>query len=295
MFRSFKNWLRKSVLGEDRRTILSSVALREYELGHYTRFLSYVRNAKIFLEAESYASYLMRLKSLLHIDKVEGFELVRIGRKNDGGYLMLNDFADNDGTAYSFGICDDVSWDKNMASRGYDVFMYDHTVEKLPEENSRFHFFRQGIADGVTQDERLKTLEYFIEQNHHEEKRNMILKMDVEGAEWGFIESVKPDTLRKFSQIVLEFHGINEYETSEHKLKLLAKINMTHQLIHLHINNCVNYVSFGGKKFGGVIECSYVLRDKYVLSGNYDVNLPLDADMPNNADIPEFDLGHWNA
>ena len=99
--------------------------------------------------------YYRELHSLLHIAKVEGFDLVRTGKHNDGGYIMLDDFhAEN--IAYSFGICDDVSWDKDMASRGYDFFMYDHTIDRLPEENPRFHWSKLGIADGRTQDDRLK-------------------------------------------------------------------------------------------------------------------------------------------
>ena len=67
---------------------------------------------------------------MLHIAKVGGFDLVRTGKHYDGGYIMLDDFHAGD-IAYSFGICDDVSWDKDMASRGYDIFMYDHTIDMI--------------------------------------------------------------------------------------------------------------------------------------------------------------------
>ena len=291
MIRTFKSWVRNNVLRGYRHTAFRSFAGRR----NIGKLLRCMMNAKLFHEFEDYTSYFMRLNRLLHVEKAEGYELIRIGSNNDGGYISLDDFDSEDKIAYSFGICNDVSWDKDMASRGYDVFMYDHTIDSLPEENSRFHWSKLGIIDGVTQDDRLKTLEYLIEQNHHEDKRDMILKMDVEGAEWGFIESVKTETLRQFSQIVFEFHSMTDYETSERKLNLLAKINETHQLIHIHVNNCGDYISFGGKKFSGVIECSYVIRDKYVLSHDYDVVLPIAIDEPNIAARPEIELGHWNA
>ena len=88
--------------------------------------------------------YYSDLHKLLHISKVENFDLVRIGHNNDGGYILLDDFKPG-GIAYSFGISNDVSFDKDIASKGYDVFMYDHTIEGLPKrekENPRFHFFR---------------------------------------------------------------------------------------------------------------------------------------------------------
>ena len=236
--------------------------------------------------------YYDELHKLLHIARAEGHELIRVGRDNDGGYVMLDDLPG--GIAYSFEICDDVSWDKDMASRGYDVFMYDHTIDGLPENNDRFHWSKLGIADGVTDDERLKTLEELISMNHHENERSMILKMDVEGAEWGFLESVKPETLAQFSQITLEIHDMINPSSPERILNILHKINATHQLIHLHANNFGDYITVGGQNFASVLEASYVLRDKYKIALNYDVNLPLGIDMPNKRTAPDIELGRWN-
>ncbi len=241
----------------------------------------------------AFKNYYDELQDLLRVAKVESFELTRTGAAYDGGYILLDDFHEG-GIAYSFGISSDVSWDKDMASRGYDVFMYDHTIENLPEENSRFHWQKLGIADGKTQDERLKTLEELISRNHHENEKNMILKMDVEGAEWGFFQSVNPEVLKQFAQMTFEFHSVNSPENPEQVLKVFRKINKTHQLIHIHANNNGNYVSIGGKKFCSLFELTYVLRDKYSFSENYDVNLPLSIDAPNITDYPEIELGRWN-
>lgn len=237
-------------------------------------------------------SYYDELQDLLYIMKAEDFNLVRIGRNYDGGYITLDDLPG--GIAYSFGICDDVSWDKDVASRGYDVYMYDHTIDGLPERNPRFHWSKLGIADGVTNDDRLKTLEELISRNGHEGQRDMILKMDVEGAEWGFLESVKSETLSQFSQMTFELHDVINPSDTERVLSILRKINKTHQLVHLHANNSGNYITIGGKNFCSLFEVSYALRDKYKFSDEYDVNLPLEIDMPNVPVWPEIPLGHWN-
>jgi len=245
-----------------------------------------------FIVSLASEDYYNGLQELLKIDSAEGFRLARMGRDHDGGYIMLDDFPG--GIAYSFGICDDVSWDKDMASRGYDVFMYDHTIDGLPENNDRFHWSKLGISDGITNDERLKTLEELILMNHHENERDMILKMDVEGAEWGFLEHVKSETLSQFSQMTFELHSMITPGSSERVLKILQKINETHQLVHIHANNVSNYVTIGDKNFPDLLEVSYVLRDKYKFSGACDVNLPLAIDMPNIMRWPEIPLGHWN-
>ena len=237
--------------------------------------------------------YLTELHSLLHIAKVKGHELVRIG--DAAGYTMLDDFKAG-GAAYSFGLGGDVSWDKDMAGRGYDVFMYDHTIDSLPDKDARFHWFRQGIADGRSNDDRLKTLEYFIRQNRHEGNRDMILKMDVEGAEWGFLSQVSSEMLSQFRQITFELHGLmNGKMPFEQVLGMLRKLNETHQLIHLHpCNYNMSYVEWGNKRWFNVIEASYASREAYSFEGDYDVVLPLKIDRPCSDGWPEPALGHWN-
>lgn len=186
-----------------------------------------------------------------------------------------------------------------MAKRGYDVFMYDHTIDKLPIIQKGFHFFKQGIADNDNPaDNRLHSLEYYLRENHHENNHDMILKMDVEGAEWGFLSLVPSDILKKFSQIVFEFHNMNSplRNKPDNILKIFKKINKTHRLVHLHANNCCGGISFNGKNFGSVIEATYANIEKYSFTDkiNYDVNLPLSVDAPNIPDREEILLGYWN-
>ena len=294
----------KSIIGQN--SALRNIIIREYKSGHYLKaavlmiYLLPVREAlrkvkttrryNLITESE----YYHEIWKLLHISKAEDYELIRLGRNNDGGYIMLDDFSSDDKIAYSFGISRDVSWDKAMASRGYDVFMYDHTIDSLPEENERFHWFKLGISDSSTNDERLKTLECLIGQNHHEGKQNMILKMDVEGAEWGFLENVKPETLNRFSQILFEFHGMNEPRFYGRIPNILRKLNQTHKLIHIHGQNAGYYICTGGKTFCNQIEVSYVRSDRYAFNEDHDVKLPIDIDMTALYWADDVELGRWN-
>ena len=259
---------------------------------------------KFFHQLSMSCDYYNELQDLLHIGKVEGFELKRIGTHEGTDYIMIDDFLDK-GIAYSFGIGGDVSWDKVIASKGYDIFMYDHTINGLPEENSRFHYFKKGIgSDNDSED--VKTLEYFISQNHHENESNMILKMDVEGAEWGFLASTSSETLSKFDQIVFELHNINSVENTELVRECLRKLNKTHQLVHVHPLNRSgiggiearqvrqSHIIIDGKIFPNIIEVVYVRREKYKIIQDYDVNLPLSLDSPAFSRFPDLELGHWN-
>ena len=239
--------------------------------------------------------YYKRLKQVLKIKKAKDMSLVRVGlQERDGGYLMLNSVASCGNVAYSFGICNDVSWDSTMAGLGYDVYMYDHTIEKLPYELPKFHFYKEGISGKDEQDSPLKTLDYYIKKNGHSENNNMILKMDVEGAEWDFLETVNSNTLQKFDQIVFELHNIVQAGWGDRILDLLTKLNKTHQLVHLHGNNSGYLITIDNQIFPNVLEATYVLKDKYQFVEDAEISLPLPADAPNDIGRPDVVLGKWN-
>ena len=80
---------------------------------------------------------------LLSIKEVLGYKKIRIGKNKDGGYILLNDLK-NIKIGYSFGISREISFDKGLADKNIDVFMYDHTINKLPFENSKFHWKKIG-------------------------------------------------------------------------------------------------------------------------------------------------------
>jgi len=82
---------------------------------------------------------------LLVPKKVIGKQRILIGKKEDGSYVILDDFQ-NIKIAYSFGIRREIQFDKNLADRGIDVYMYDHTINSLPYNNTKFHWKKIGIT-----------------------------------------------------------------------------------------------------------------------------------------------------
>lgn len=238
--------------------------------------------------------YYINLKNALKIYKVDGYGFVRVGlRTRDGGYVMVDDFS-NSNIAYSFGINNDISWDNLMAERGYDIYQYDHTINFLPAYRTEFHWFKEGIAGTDTENEQLKSLKCFLDRNGHSDKKNMILKMDVEGAEWDFLETVTPEVLKQFDQIVFEMHNLVRSKESKRIVRLLEKLNETHALIHLHGNNSSVLLKIGNTIFPDVIETSYVSREKYNISELETVTLPTNLDAPNDRGRRDIILGNWN-
>lgn len=202
------------------------------------------------------------------------------------------------GIAYSFGISNDVSWDYDMVKRGYEIFMYDMTIDALPFQHKNFHFFKQGISDTKNEEKLLNTLENFIEANGHGDKENLILKMDVEGAEWDFLNSVSSDLLNKFDQMTFEFHNLIGLKNSAQIEKIFSafkKLNLTHTPIHVHGNNYGAYINIENLGvFPDVTEITYVKNGNYEFEDDENILFPISLDEPNNPFLPDIPLGYWN-
>lgn len=229
--------------------------------------------------------------SLLSPMDVEAAKYLRVGKDFDGGYVMIDDFeADSVDAAYSFGIADDVSWDEEIAGRGIDVFMYDHTIDKLPRQHPRFHYFKQGIT-GKKKGEDLRTLQEILEYNGHAQRTNLIMKMDIEGCEWDVFQHVEPGNIDQFSQIVIEIHGlvaaVYDPKALATVMGVLRKINETHQSVHVHANSSGIPLWVGGLVIADVMEVTYLRRvdqkNKFV---------PSSRQFPTELDQPTFQGGH---
>lgn len=249
------------------------------------------------IEITSDEKYYNELKKLLRVDRITGYMFKRAGKSNDGGYIMTDDFYSGDNIAYSFGISNDVSWDDFMADNEYEVFMYDPTINKLPKNRNAFHYFKEGLSGEYNPATKMNTLENFISINNHKKYKNMILKIDIEGSEWNFLETVKSSTLNQFDQILFEFHDLIKGGTDkelEKRLSGLKKLNKTHQLIHLHGNNSGYYIYADGALYPNVMEATYVKKSKYDTYKD-NVFLPTNIDEPCDPGRPDLVLGYWNA
>lgn len=238
--------------------------------------------------------HIQRVKKMFPLMRLtdDTYKFCRVGKIYDGGYVMVEDFGQST-VAYSFGISDDVSWDADMAARGLDIYMYDHTIEALPEENPKFHWKKLGIT-GIVQESQpeLKTLTQLLIENGHTEEKNMILKMDVEGAEWEVLAGLDTSELKRFSQIVLEVHGLcqpNRVEMIENSLQTL---NETHALVHIHGNNYTGYILHDGQCLPDTLECTYVLKERYPVQPATTFS-PMLLDMRNYSNGADIMLGWW--
>lgn len=239
------------------------------------------------------------LVRLLYPADIQGKHYVRIGRDHDGGYILLDDFDEaGEKVAYSFGINDDVSWDEGMGNLGFQVFMYDHTISKLPRSHPNFHFFKQGVC-GASYVQDCATLEQVVTQNGHANARDLVLKMDIEGHEWEVLRDCPTQILSQFSQIAIEWHGLNPDMAEEEFEKVcfvLEKLNSTHQVVHVHANGFCPASWILGMALPHVLEVTYVRRSSHV--GRFVKNtrtFPTILDQPTYPWLPDVPLKAFSA
>jgi hypothetical protein len=220
------------------------------------------------------------------------YRQVRVGSPADGGYIMIDDFAAAK-IAYSLGIGGDVSWDIQIANRGLTVYQYDHTVSGPPIQHPNFHFHKLGIAseDGGE----FTSIATALQSNGHAVRTDLILKMDIEGAEWSTFDQLPDRVFDQFRQIIIEYHGFlraAEQDWSAVATRVLEKVHRSHAVHHVHANNWGSYQIVANIPVPDVLEVSYVRRDIPRLASSTNI-YPTPIDAPCNPYQPDIYLGSF--
>jgi hypothetical protein len=234
---------------------------------------------------------LAELLGRLAPERAEGVDKIRMGGPHDGGYVMLDDFREIRG-AYSLGIGPDVRWDLAVARRGVPVWQYDPTVSGSPVSHPLFTFQPWRIGAQDDPDTQTVSLASLIELNRHE-GTDLILKMDIEGAEWDVLAGIDPERLKSFRQIIIEFHSLHrvaELDWGDRAATALARLTRYHQAVHVHGNNLSRIIIAGDLRITESLEVTLARRDAYRLVATEET-FPGPFDRANSRVFPDFPLG----
>ncbi len=219
--------------------------------------------------------------------------LIRIGDDADGGYLIPDDLAGVN-TCFSPGVAASSSFELELARRGIRCFMADYSVSGPPVTNPLFHFEKKFL--GTHNDETFTTLSAWVERNAPSEKE-MILQMDIEGAEYDVLLSSPLELLRRFRTVIIEFHGL-ETLAEKRGLELISlsfgKMLEGFDVVHAHVNNCTSIVEYKGFELPPVMEFTFHRKDRSRLRKPATC-FPHPLDRPNLRSRPDRRLpGCWH-
>jgi hypothetical protein len=204
---------------------------------------------------------ILDISKTLQVRKVLGFDLVRVGGPNDGGYVLLNDLDEIDGVL-SLGVGPDVSWDLDIGQKVQTIHLYDHTINRLPKPIPTGQWFKEKIV--VNGDLAGTSFEEAVARLPDTDR--LMLKCDIEDSEWAIFSQCNSEILNKFSQIIVEFHWLTDkllndkYELMINALENLAR---THSVINIHANNHAKFEIIANCPIPDVLEITYVRTKSY--------------------------------
>ena len=112
-----------------------------------------------------------------------------------------------------------------MAENGHQVFQYDGTIEAAPNSHPNMHFHRNNIASPSQNTPDTKTIGQIFDDLGHQGKDNIILQIDIEGAEWTVFEEISEEQIKQFKQIIIEWHHLSPFlDGFDRRLEILRKV-----------------------------------------------------------------------
>jgi hypothetical protein len=175
---------------------------------------------------------------------VTNCDLERFGEAHDGGYLMCANLLRDVRSAYSYGIAGydkwgcDISTDLKIPVHQYDCF--DTSRPACPGGTTFFHPECVGDAAKTEQGHLFNTLSNHVAGNGDTSKQ-IVLKIDVEGAEWDTLLSAPDDMMERIDQMAVEFHWMQDGSTGwlhdEKYVSVVRRLKEFFEIAHVHFNN----------------------------------------------------------
>lgn len=199
------------------------------------------------------------------------FELIRIGGSGDGAYLVPDDLVGID-ACFSPGVNNSKDFEDALVRQfGIKCHMCDFSSDpsrfKTPLIEGMQTFTKKWLDTNGSSDS--ISLAEWIGENSPFSSKDLILQMDIEGAEYRNLLSADQSTLSRFRIVVIELHGLLALEKSLELSKdietLLRKLSLTHVCVHVHPNNYSGAFidPDTGLNIPYTLEATYLRRDRF--------------------------------
>lgn len=168
--------------------------------------------------------------------RLSNCDFERIGDSYDGGYVLCANLIDRAEAFYSYGISGTDNWGCTLSARQkkpvhqYDCFV----LNRPPCEGAAPVFHEECVGPSASmQDGRpFDTIEHQMEENGDAQKR-VVMKLDVEGAEWESFLSTPDALFERVDQLNVEFHGIDDPRYPA----VIKKLKQHFHVVNVHTNN----------------------------------------------------------
>ena len=217
-----------------------------------------------------------------------GKDLIRLGPKGDGGYLVPNDLEGIE-ACFSPGVCEVSDFEKDCADIGMKVFMADKSVDKPATTHDLFHFIKKYV--GVTTNDDFITIDNWVSESLPNSQSDLLLQIDIEGYEYEVFLAMSDSLMHRYRIIVAEFHDLDQLWNRpffQLASRAFEKILQTHTCVHIHPNNITPCLNKGGVSIPTTMEFTFIRKDR-IKNAKPAIKFPhpLDSD---NAKMAHFAL-----
>lgn len=249
---------------------------------------------------------------------IEVNKLIRVGNKNDGGYVVPEEIISRSNFLLSFGLNDDWTFEEEFLKYSPNAYIhvYDHSVSKKFFLNKfkktlyrvlrgKFFYIKQLNSDWILYNSYLNffrgNIKHIIrrisDKNHSEldisiisileemKSDKVFLKMDIEGAEYRVIQHLV-NYSQKILGMVIEFHDCDPLRLTF--TQSIKQLQSKYSIVHIHPNN---HAPISEDGLPESLEITLIRNDFLPSRISHQLQLPIkDLDRPCNPLIPEYSM-----
>jgi len=216
--------------------------------------------------------------------------LISLGNTHDGGYVVSKNHLDITNPLYTYGVGSELSFERDLLKLhpSYKIHLYDHTIASFPHLDGDIHYHKEGLAKNKTSD--CDTFFNHLKING-DENSLLFLKLDVEGAEFDFFNSIEFSSLSNVVQMMVEFHLFDNTKISSFS-NIIKNLNELFYTVHIHGNNFARIITFENEEFPEVPEVTFINK-KFIPNipgycyGKYPIN---NLDFPNGGSQKQWEF-----
>jgi hypothetical protein len=248
------------------------------------------RTGRISVEATP-RTHVLEALSFLRPKRI-GMEMLRVGASGDGGYLVPDDLT-GISACFSPGVADAWTFETNLrADFGIPSFLCDRI--SVPADCP--HTF-DSFWVGPWTDDQVRSLADWVSDRAPDATSDLLLQMDIEGAEYLTLLACPTDVLKRFRVIVLELHDLHLLATRSASalvfMPLFRRLSRHFVVVHAHANNTGTVDLTTGIDIPELLELTLLRKDRVEIEDG-DVHLPHPLDRPNDSSRAEITLsGVW--
>jgi hypothetical protein len=185
--------------------------------------------------------------------------LIRLGEKNDGGYLVPNDFVGIDKN-YSAGVGFLTQFEKDLEEKYLiksNMLDFNEIEKTILPSKALFLKKRLGL---VSNNQEISINDWIIPDD-----KDTILKLDIEGDEYASLIDISEENLKKVRILVIEFHDLRNLRNDIFLNlfnKVINKLNSYFYVCHLHINNISKIKKIGDHLVPDMIEMTFIRKNR---------------------------------